>query len=196
LLARLDVDIANTIRDLGKKIASLSDHEKHLADQYNDYSKALTDYLRKMKDKHKQMDTLAREDKSGIHDTDVKEYKKRVDYVEEQIKMFEGYYDRMKDLALQKKTLIKKMDEYADMVVATAKIRKNIIDLGLKIEKDKDKMVAADNLNKREDALKDAEREFERSKKETEKKWDLWMQERQEVNGKWKALKEIIDEFE
>jgi prefoldin subunit 5 len=196
LLAKIDGEIALTIKALSKKIAGIAEQEKKLSDSYNDYSKALTDYGRKMRDKHKQMDTLAREERSGIQMTEVKEYKKRIDELDDQIKMIVGYYDAMKDLAIQKRNMIAKMDEYADNIIATAKVRKEIIDIGLKIEKDKEKMIAADNLNKREDQLKDAEREFERSKKELEKKWELLGQEKAEVNQKWQNLKKCIEDFE
>lgn len=196
LLAKIDADLASSIKGLSKKIVGLADQEKKLADSYNDYSKALTEYGRKMRDKYKQMDTLAREERSGIQMNEVKEYKKRIDELDDQIKMIVGYYDAMKDLAIQKRNMITKMDEYADNIVATAKIRKDIIDIGLKIEKDKEKMIAADNLNKREDQLKDAEREFERSKKELEKKWELLGQEKAEVNAKWQNLKKSIEDFE
>ena len=57
-------------------------------------------------------------------------------------------------------------------------------------------MVAAENLSNIEDGLKDIERDFERSKKEVEKKWEQLVQERTEVNGMWMAFKDSIDNFE
>jgi hypothetical protein len=81
-------------------------------------------------------------------------------------------------------------------MVENAKIRKRIVEFGLRIEKEKNKMIAADSLSKLEDDLKDTERDFERSKKELEKKWDQLVQERTEVNGMWIAYKNSIDKFE
>ena len=118
-----------------------------------------------MRDKSKQMDVLSREDRSGVSKKEVDQYKKRIAEVEEQIKMVEGYFDRLKDLALQKAGMTKRMQEYSKLVITNAKVRKKIVDIGLKIEKEKNKMVAAESISKNEDKLKDIEREFERSKK-------------------------------
>jgi hypothetical protein len=196
LLARLDVELAQIFSKLAKKISGLGNAEKSLGELYQDYTKELQLYVRKMRDKSKQMEILAREERSGVEKSDVNDFKKNILDVDEQIKMLEGYYDRMKDLAIQKKNLIKKMDDYSKLTVNNAKIRKAIVELGLKIEKDKNKMIAANDMSKNEDKLKDYEREFERSKKELDKKWEQVVEERSEVNNFWQALKDSIDNFE
>jgi hypothetical protein len=195
-LAKIDMEVASIFSKLAKKIETISGQEKKLGETYQSYTKDLSAYVRKMRDKSKQMEVLAREERSGVEDADVKEYKKRIQSVDDQIKMIEGYYDRMKDLAMQKKGMIKRMDEYNKLVGTNSRIRRRIVDLGLKIEKEKNKMVAADSLSKTEDALKDIEREFERSKKELSKKWDQLLEERTEVNSMWQAFKDSIEDFE
>ncbi|MCF2139105.1 MAG: hypothetical protein K9W44_03525 [Candidatus Lokiarchaeota archaeon] len=196
LLSKIDIELAGMLNYLARDIESIRNQEKKLGDMYQSYTKDLGKYIRKMRDKSKQMDVLAREDKSGITKADVDAYKKQIQKVDDRIRMIEGYYDRMKDLALQKNNLIKRMNEYAKLIVNHAKIRKTIVDIGLRIEKEKNKMVAAESISKNEDKLKDAEREFERSKKELNKKWNQLEEERQEVNNMWKALKDSIDNFE
>ncbi|MHA1777368.1 MAG: hypothetical protein DRO88_00345 [Promethearchaeia archaeon] len=196
LLSKIEVELANMINSLAREIDSIKNQEKKLGDMYQAYTKDLGKYIRKMRDKSKQMDVLAREDKSGISKTEVDAYKKQVQKVDDRIRMIEGYYDRLKDLALQKNNLTKRMKEYASLMVSHAKIRNNIVDIGLKIEKEKNKMVAAESISRNEDKLKDAEREFERSKKELNKKWAQLEEERAEVNQMWRALKNSIDDFE
>ena len=196
LLAKVDVEVSDMFKKLASKIDKISDAEKSLGEMYQDYTKDLQEYARKMRDKSKQMEILAREERSGVEKAEVDDYKKKIVDVEEQIKMIEGYYDRLKDLAGQKRSMTKKMEEYVKLVQANAKIRREIVELGLKIEKDKNKMVAAESISKVEDKLKDSEREFERSKKEMDKKWEQLVEERGEVNAMWKAFKGAVDEFE
>ena len=195
-LAKLDVEVAHLFTKIAHKINNLGSQEKKLGDMYQSYGKDLQVYQRKLRDKSKQMDVLSREDNSGVESEDVSECKKRIHDVTDQIKMIEGYADRLKDLSLQKKGLIKKMEEYSKLVIHNARIRKNIVLIGLKIDKAKNKMVAAESISKDEDKMKDVDREFERSNKELAKKWEQILEERSEVNESWNALKDSIDEFE
>ena len=195
-LARIDVEVAQLFTKLAHRINSLGSQEKKLGDMYQSYGKDLQVYLRKLRDKSKQMDVLSREANSGVDPEEVSDCKKKIQDVNDQIKMIEGYFDRLKDLALQKKGLTKKMEEYSRLVIHNAKIRKSIVLIGLKIEKAKNKMIAAESISKDEDKMKDVDREFERSNKELAKKWDQIIDERSEVNQVWNALKDSIDEFE
>ena len=196
LLAKIDQEVAGLFSKLAKKIDTIAGAERKLGELYQGYTKDLQNYSRKMRDKSKQMDVLAREERSGVEASDVKEYKKKIGDVDEQVKMIEGYYDRIKDLAAQKKGMTKRMEEYTKLTISNSKIRKKIVELGLRIEKDKNKMVAADSISTTEDKLKDTERDFERSKKELGKKWEQLIEERTEVNAMWSAFKDAIDEFE
>ncbi len=101
---------------IAKKIETIADAEKKMGELYQSYSKDLGAYVRRMRDKSKQMEVLAREERSGIEDVDVKEYKARIQSVDDQIKKIEGYYDRLKDLSLQKKGMIKIIDIMCDKI--------------------------------------------------------------------------------
>jgi uncharacterized protein YdiU (UPF0061 family) len=195
-LAKIDGEVALALKSVSKKITELASEETKLANMYQSYSKLVREYAMRLRDKSKQMDTLAREERSGIEKKEVDAINKKVLNVDEQIKKIEGYYDRMKDLAVHKSGLTKRLDEYADLIVENAKIRKKIVELGLKIEKEKSKLVVADNLEKLENERKDIERDFERSKKELDKKWDQLVQERSEVNTMWISLKDATDGIE
>ena len=195
-LAKLDVEVAHIFTKIAHTIDNLGSQEKKLGEMYQSYGKDLHEYLRKLRDKSKQMDVLSREDHSGVDSEDVAECKKKIHDVDDQIKMIEGFYDRLKDLSLQKKGLTKKMEDYSKLIIHNAKIRKQIVLLGLKIEKSKNKMVAAESISTDEDKMKDIDREFERSNKDIAKKWEQILEERGEVNQVWKALKDSIDEFE
>ena len=195
-LSKLDVEVAHLFTKIAHKINSLGSQEKKLGEMYQSYGKDLQVYSRKLRDKSKQMDVLSREENSGVESEDVAECKKRIHDVDDQIKMIEGFYDRLKDLSLQKNGLTKKMLEHSKLVIHNAKIRKSIVLLGLKIDKAKNKMVAAESISGDEDKMKDIDREFERSNKELAKKWDQILDERGEVNQVWNALKDSIDEFE
>ena len=128
-LARLDVELADIIKKLGKKIGNLSESEKALGNSYQDYCKILGEYTRKMRDISKQMEVLAREERSGIEDQEVTDFKTKIDTVDDQIKKLENYYSRLKDLAVHKEGLTRKMDEYAALVIENAKIRKKIVQI-------------------------------------------------------------------
>ncbi len=196
LLASLDVDIAKQFKSLSKNIKKIKKRERKLGEEYQDYTKELKAYVRIMKDKEKQLEILAREKSSGVSQEEIDEYKKRIQDETDKIKMIEGYYDRLKDLALAKETIISTMREYSDLLKDNSDIREEIVDLGLDIEKAKNKMVAAGKISEIEDEIKDVEREFERSKKELDKKWSQLEDERAEVNGLWHALKDSIGDFE
>ncbi len=196
LLGRLDIEVARQYNTIASRIKQITKQEVKLGDSYQKYTKDLQDLTRKMRDKSKQMEILAREDRSGVSDTEVKAFKSQVASVDDRIKAIEIYSDRIKDLALQKQGIIDRLQEYTSMVVPFARLRQEIVDISLRIEKEKNKMVAADTLSKLEDKMKDKQREFDRSKNELQKKWSQVDDERAEVNKMWHALKDCVDDFE
>ena len=96
-LAKLDVEVAQIFTKLAHKIDSLGSQENKLGEMYQSYGKDLQLYLRKLRDKSKQMDVLAREEHSGVDSSEVTEVKKTIHDVDDQIKMIEGFYDRLKE---------------------------------------------------------------------------------------------------
>ena len=195
-LANIDLKLAKQFSSLSNDMNGIRKQEEKLADSYHKYSKDILEYVSQMKDKLKQLEILMREKASGITEKEVSDHKKKVAETTEKNKMIEGYFDRLKDLVVEKGNLTKVMDEYSKLIVEQAKIRKSVVGFGLKIEKEKNKMVAADNISKTEDKLKDTERQFERVTKELGKKWEQVLEVRGEVNTVWKGFKNSIDDFE
>lgn len=193
ILSNLEIEIAKMMTDISSKERSISQQEIKLADSYRDYCQFLGKFVRKLRDLGKQIEILSREERSGITKEDVEFNKSFVSAIDSTIEVKEKYYDKLKDLATQKKSLQDKRDEYAAILVETAKIRIKIVEVGLKIEEAKNKMVPAEKISTNETKLKDLEREFERTKKDLAKKWEQYEKEIEEVNNMWKAFKEAID---
>lgn len=193
ILAQLEVDVAKHMKEMSLKEKSISDQEIKVANMYADYCRFLGSYTRKLRDLSKQLEILSREERSGINSEDVDHNKARIARIEEKNSVYEQYYDKLKDLAIQKRSLLKKRIEYSQIIVEIAGLRKKIVDAGLKIEQQKNKMVPAEKIAVLETKLKDIEREFERRKKDLQKKEDQLEKERDEVNDMWKALKASIE---
>ncbi|MHA1821266.1 MAG: hypothetical protein ACTSVC_12385 [Promethearchaeota archaeon] len=196
ILGDLQIEIAKLLKEMSSKQKSISDLEVKLANAYTDYTRFLSFFVRKLRDLTKQLETLSREERSGISSNEVQKNKDWVNNVDEEIEKKEQYYDKLKDLAIQKKSLIQKRVEYANILIEMAKIRKKIVDVGMKIEEAKNKMIPVEKVANIEQRLKDLEREFERTKKELAKKEEQLIKEREEVNEMWNAFKDTISDME
>ena len=127
---------------------------------------------------------------------DVNDHKEWVRHLDSAIDLKEGYYDKLKDLAIQKRSLLEKRIEYADIMISIARLRKKVVDAGIKIETAKNKMVAAEKIASTESKLKDLEREYNRKKKDLMKKAEQLEKERDEVNEMWDQLKTVTKAME
>ena len=192
-LADLEVDIANMMKNLSQKEKIIAAAEVNIANMYAKYIRFLGLYVRKLRDLSKQLEILSREERSGIKKEEVSRNKNMVNHIDDVIEVKESYFDKLKDLAVQKKSLLIKRVEYADIMINTAKLRKKMVDIGLKIETAKNKMIPAEKVQSIEMRLKDISREFERSKKDLIKKDEQMEKEREEVNEMWISLKEVIN---
>lgn len=192
-LANLEIDIADMMKDLSQKEKSIAAAEVNIADMYAKYIRFLGLYVRKLRDLSKQLEILSREERSGITTEEVSRNKNMVNHIDDVIEVKESYFDKLKDLAVQKKSLLVKRVEYADILINTAKLRKKMVDIGLKIETAKNKMIPAEKVQTIEMKLKDISRDFERSKKDLIKKDEQMEKEREEVNEMWISLKDVIN---
>ncbi|MHA1733875.1 MAG: hypothetical protein ACTSU5_18185 [Promethearchaeota archaeon] len=152
--------------------------------------------LRKKRDISKQMEILAREDKSEITRQDVDAFKNDINTEADLIEKKRVFAGALKDLAANSNSLIAKRGEYADAIQSLAKQRIKVISIFNKLEKAKNTMQVAEKLQGIEDSLKDAERDFERVKRDLEKKRESLRQEIDEINKNWLALKDSITEFQ
>jgi hypothetical protein len=192
-LANLEVEIANMMKNLSQKEKLIAAAEVNIADMYAKYIRFLGLYVRKLRDLSKQLEILSREERSGITKEEVSRNKNMVNHIDDVIEVKEFYFDKLKDLAVQKKSLLVKRVEYADIMINTAKLRKKMVGIGLKIETAKNKMIPAEKVQSIEMRLKDIAREFERSKKDLTKKDEQMEKEREEVNEMWVSLKDVIN---
>lgn len=192
-LADLEIDIANMMKNLSQKEKLIAAAEVNIADMYAKYIRFLGLYVRKLRDLSKQLEILSREERSGITTEEVSRNKNMVNHIDDVIEVKESYFDKLKDLAVQKKSLLVKRVEYADILINTAKLRKKMVDIGLKIETAKNKMIPAEKVQTIEMKLKDISRDFERSKKDLIKKDEQMEKEREEVNEMWISLKDVIN---
>ncbi|TFG18926.1 MAG: hypothetical protein EU530_07740 [Promethearchaeota archaeon] len=196
LLSNLEIEVAHMLKQMSGKEKSISQAEKKLADQYGDYTRFMGIFVRKLRDLSKQLEILSREDRSGITKDEVEDNKGYVRHLDNAIDLKEKYCDKLKDLAIQKKSLLEKRVEYADIMIEIARIRKHVVDAGLKIEAAKNKMVAAEKIASTESKLKDLEREYNRKKKDLVKKSEQLEKERDEVNAMWEQLKNVTKAME
>ena len=192
----MEIEVAHLLKQMSNREKSISNAEKKLADQYGDYTRFMGIFVRKLRDLSKQLDILSRESRSGITKEEVEDNKGYVRHLDNALDLKEKYSDKLKDLAIQKKSLLEKRVEYADIMIDIARIRKRVVDAGLKIESAKNKMVAAEKIASTEAKLKDLEREYNRKKKDLVKKSEQLEKERDEVNEMWEQLKSVTKAME
>ncbi len=196
ILSATEIEVAHMLKQMSSKEKKIANSEKSLADQYSDYTRFMGIFVRKLRDLTKQLDILSRENRSGVTKEDVEDQKQYVHHLDNAIDIKEKYYDKLKDLAIQKRSLLEKRVEYADIMIDIARLRKKIVDAGLKIETAKNKMVAAEKIASTETKLKDLEREYNRKKKDLGKKVEQLEKERDEVNEMWEHLKGVTKAME
>ena len=146
MLSSLEIEIAKMMREMSSREKEITSAEMNVANLYGKYCRFLGIYVRKLRDLSKQLDILSREQKSGISQEDVQRNKDKVKHIDEVIEAKENYFDKLKDIAVQKKSLLIKRVEYADIMVVIAKLRKQIVNIGLKIEEAKNKMIPAEKI--------------------------------------------------
>jgi predicted nucleic acid-binding Zn-ribbon protein len=196
LLSNLEIEVAHMLKQMSSKENSISHAEKKLADQYGDYTRFMGIFVRKLRDLSKQLEILSRAERSGITKDEVEDNKEYVRHLDNAIELKEKYSDKLKDVSIQKKSLLEKRIEYADIMIDIARVRKRVVDAGLKIESAKNKMVAAEKIASTESNLKDLEREYTRKKKDLQKKAEQLEKERDEVNEMWEQLKNVTKGME
>ncbi len=145
---------------------------------------------RTMRDVLKQMQTLAREKKSNIHDEEVNIFQDLIHKNDDYIVANNKYFNAIKDLAIRKEYFIEKKIEFADALSEVASKRSSVIKKALDIEKIKNKMIEGEKVKILDQQLDDAQREFDRARDVLLKKIDEVNSEASEVNKLWIKLKE------
>ena len=191
-LADIEGRIALEYKNVGKKVKDLSEAESKLADGYNSYSKDLRNLHRVMRDRLSKMEDIKRAEAAGIEEESIEDIKKQIDQIDAMVKKIEIYYDALKELAENKKRLINNMNAYSDALIAAAKIRKDLVAIDIKIEKEQKNDYAAESMSKLEEKRKDLEREYERARRDVAKKLEILNDEKKEIATLWKKYKESV----
>lgn len=194
-LADIELKIAGEYKNIGKKIKDLSESESKLADGYNSYSKDLRGLHRVMRDRLSKMEDIKRAEAAGIEEDSIDDIKKQIDQIDAMVKKIEIYYDALKELGENKKRIIMNMNAYSDALIATAKIRKDIVGIDIKIEKEQKNDYAVESMSKLEEKRKDLEREYERSRRDVAKKLEILNDEKKEIANLWKKYKDSVQEI-
>ena len=152
-------------------------------------------YLRVKRDVSKSMENLAREGRSDLSQKEVDAIKGTINEEADLVEKTRAFINALKDLEAQSRSFIDRKKEYADSIKAVASLRRDIVNVNTKLETEKNKMIAADSLQKLEDKLNDKTREFQRVKADRDKKLAQVDNEITEINKLWIALKNTIAEF-
>jgi hypothetical protein len=152
-------------------------------------------YLRLKRDVSKAMENLAREGRSEISQKEVEAYKETINVETDSMEKTRVFVNAIKDLEAQSRSFLARKKEYADSIKGVAALRRDIVNINTKLEIEKNKMIAADSLQKLEDSLTDKTREFTRAKTDRDKKAAQLESEVAELNKLWIGLKNTIVEF-
>ncbi|OLS14713.1 MAG: hypothetical protein RBG13Loki_1657 [Promethearchaeota archaeon CR_4] len=175
-------------RGIYKQILSLAETmQKNLQNQEK--------YLRVKRDVSKNMENLAREGRSDLTQKEVEEFKETINEEADIGEKTRVFVNALKDLEAQARSFIDRKKEYADSIKVVASLRRDIVNINTKLETEKNKMIAADSLQKLEDLLTDKTREFQRVKADRDKKLAQLNNEVAEIGKLWIALKNTIVEF-
>jgi len=191
-LSELDTDYANMLGGISKRSKKISDSLDSLGNEYKGFAKALNDVIRKMRDQLKLYEIIAREDGSTVSQSEVDDFKKEIKREEVRLRKIELFYDALKDLAIAKKSVLPRIDEYSKSIKEVAKVRSKMSKKSQEIEGLKSKMVPIEKITKVEDTYRDIERVYEQGKRSMEKKHEAWLQEREEVNSTWKKFADNV----
>jgi hypothetical protein len=152
-------------------------------------------YLRVKRDVSKSMENLAREGRSDLSQKEVDEVKESVNEEADLIEKTRTFVNALKDLEAQSRSFLARKKEYADSIKAVGVLRRDIVNVKTRLDTEKNKMIAADSLQRLEDQLTDKTREFQRVKADREKKLVQLNNEITELNKLWTSLKNTIVEF-
>ena len=194
-LAEIEAKIATELKTNGKKVSDLSSMESKLADGYNSYSKDLRALHRVMRDRLSKMEDIKRAEAAGIEEESIDDIKAQIDEIDASVKKIEVYYDAMKELAESKKHVVGNINAYSDAIIQAAKIRKEIVAIDIRIEKEQKNDYAAESMNKIEEKKRDLEREYERARRDVAKKLEILNDEKKEIRGLWKKFKDSVSDI-
>lgn len=152
-------------------------------------------YLRHKRDVSKQMDILAREDRSDITSEEVQDFKDAIIEEADFVEKARTFVNALKDLEAQSRSFLDRKSDYASSIKTVASQRRSTVKIAASLDAAKNKLQAAEKLQQMEDNLTDSTREMARKVTDRSKKLAQIRNESLEMNKLWIALKSSIDEF-
>lgn len=192
-LSKMEKDMVSDLKKLANIQKSLIESQKKYIDNVGKSILARKTLNRSMRDVLKQMQVLARENKSNIKDEEVNFFQDLVRKNDEYIEASEAYMEAHKDVVVKKEYFITKKLELAQAINEVAGKRHSIVKKALNVEKAKNKLIDGDKLNLLDQELNDVQRDFDRARDVFLKQMDQFIEVRDEVNSLWKNVK--ISEF-
>ncbi|MHA1292177.1 MAG: hypothetical protein ACTSQJ_05855 [Promethearchaeota archaeon] len=194
-LAKMEKELVSAMKKLANAQKTVVNNQKRLADSITKLNLAREVLNRTYRDVLKQMQTLAREQRSNIKDEEVKLYQGIIQKNDDYFEANNKYLNAIKDLAVQKEYFIEKKTELADALADVAGKRATVIKKALSVEKAKNKMIEGEKLNILDQQLADTQRDFDRARDVLLKKIEQFLQSRDEINALWLKLKDAITEL-
>ena len=194
-LAKAEKDLVSELKKLAKAQSAVIGAQKKLADTISKNVIARESLNRTMRDVLKQMQTLARENRSNIKDEEVNFYQDIVTKNDGIIQGNKNWLEAIKDLTSRKEIMIGKKIEFADALLDVASKRAGVIKKALSVEKTKNKMIEGDKLELLDQQLNDSQRVFDTSREVFLKKVQQFLEAKSELTGLWSKLKDSIQDL-
>lgn len=194
-LAADEKALVSQIKKLAKAQSVVTNSQKKYADNIAMMNLARKSLNRTLRDVLKQMQTLAREQRSNIKDEEVKLFQDFVHKNDQYIEDNDKYLNAIKDITVKKEYLIEKKTEFADALTEVANKRVIVIKKALNVEKIKNKMVDGDKLNLLDQQLNDVQRDFDRVRDILIKRIHQFLQVRNELTGLYTNLKNFTTDL-
>ncbi len=194
-LAADEKALVSQIKKLAKAQSVVTSSQKKYADNIAMMNLARKSLNRTLRDVLKQMQTLAREQRSNIKDEEVKLFQDFVHKNDQYIEDNDKYLNAIKDITVKKEYLIEKKTEFADALTEVANKRVIVIKKALNVEKIKNKMVDGDKLNLLDQQLNDVQRDFDRVRDILIKRIHQFLQVRNELTGLYTNLKNFTTDL-
>ena len=180
---------------LAKEQSKFIKQQIKLADQINNTNIARELMTRTMRDVHKQMQTLARENKSNIKEKDVKLFEGFIGENDKYVEDNKKYLNAIKDLAVRKEYFVETLEQLAGSLDEVADKRADVIKKALSVEKAKNKMIEGAKLTQLDQELNDVQRDFDRARDVFLKNAEQYLQSQDEINELWQKLKTTITDL-
>jgi len=194
-LAKAEKEMVSELKKLAKAQSAVISAQQKLADTISKNIIARESLNRTMRDVLKQMQTLARENRSNIKDDEVNYYQEIVTKNDGIIEGNKNWMEAIKDLTSRKEIMIGKKIEFADALMDVANKRAGVIKKALNVEKTKNKMIDGDKLEVLDQQLNDSQRVFDTSREVFLKKVQQFLEAKSELTGLWSKLKDSIQDL-